>query len=153
MPHLIPIQQWYSTTLSLNGIRSITKRKFKQGCNYTINKGIMLASLVIFYPFFWRWKLTYTVPSKHVYETSFDEIRPKIRVFSLFLCAVCLAASLIMHVPISELHAQWHWCLHFNMKLNSQRFLQFHPTVMLVVAYVNYCFIIIHQNLFSCFIF
>jgi hypothetical protein len=28
------------------------------------------------------------------------------RVFSLFLCAVCLPASLIMHVPISELLAQ-----------------------------------------------
>jgi hypothetical protein len=45
-----------------------------------------------------------------------------------FVCAACLPASLIMHDPISELHAQWHWCLHFSMSLNSQRFLQFHPT-------------------------
>jgi hypothetical protein len=29
------------------------------------------------------------------------------RVFSLFLCAAGLPASLVMHVPISELHAQW----------------------------------------------
>jgi hypothetical protein len=42
-----------------------------------------------------------------------------------FLCA---AASLIMHVPISDLHAQWH----YSMRLNSQRFLQLHPTAMLV---------------------
>jgi len=26
------------------------------------------------------------------------------RVFSLFLCAACLPASLIIHVPLSELH-------------------------------------------------
>jgi len=25
-----------------------------------------------------------------------------------FLCAACLPASLIMHVPISKLYAQWH---------------------------------------------
>jgi hypothetical protein len=31
------------------------------------------------------------------------------------------------------------------MSLNSQRFLQFHPTVILV-AYVNSCFIIIHRK-------
>jgi hypothetical protein len=28
-------------------------------------------------------------------------------VYSLFLCAACLQTSLILHVPISELHAQW----------------------------------------------
>ena len=54
-----------------------------------------------------------------------------------FLCAACLPTSLIMHVPISELHAQWHWCLHFSMSLNSQCFLQFHPTVMLGEAPVE----------------
>ena len=63
------------------------------------------------------------MPSNHQYITSFGVIRSK-RVFSLFLCAACLPASLIIHVPISELHAQWH----FSMSLNSQRFLQFHPT-------------------------
>jgi hypothetical protein len=37
--------------------------------------------------------------------------------------------------------------------MNSQRFLQFHPMVMfMVVAYVNSCFIINRQNLFSCFL-
>jgi hypothetical protein len=82
------------------------------------------------------------MPSKHEYTTLFGEIRPK-RVFSLFLCAACLTASLIMHVPISELHAQWH----FSMSLNSQRYLQFHSTVMLV-AYDNSCLIIIRQNFF-----
>ena len=58
------------------------------------------------------------------------------------LCAECLPVSLIMHFPISEPHSQWYRCLHFSMILNSQRFLQFHPKVMLV-AYVNPCFIII----------
>ena len=29
------------------------------------------------------------------------------RVFSLFLCAACLPVSLVMHVPISELHVLW----------------------------------------------
>jgi hypothetical protein len=82
------------------------------------------------------------MPSKHEYITSFGEIRPK-RVFSLFLCAACLPGSLIMHVPISELDAQWH----FSMSLNSPRFLQFLPTVMLV-AYDNSCLIIIRQNFF-----
>jgi hypothetical protein len=52
--------------------------------------------------------------------------------FRCFLCAYCLPVSLIMHVPISTLHAQWHWCLHFSMSLNSRRFLQFHPTTMLI---------------------
>jgi hypothetical protein len=45
--------------------------------------------------------------------------------------------------PISELHAQWH----YSMSLNSQRFLQFHPTAMLV-TYDSFCFIIIRQNFF-----
>ena len=48
-----------------------------------------------------------------------------------------------MHVPISELHAQWH----NSMSLNSQRFLHFHPTAMLV-TYGSSCFIIIRQNFF-----
>jgi hypothetical protein len=47
------------------------------------------------------------------------------------------AASLIMHVPISDLHAQWH----YSMSLNSQRFL-------LLLTYGNSCFIIIRQNFF-----
>jgi len=97
-----------------------------------------------------RWKLIYStffVPSKHEYKTSFGEIWPKNLFCCCFLCAVCLPASLIMHVAISELHAQWHLWLHFSMSLNSQRFLQLHPTVMLV-AYVNSCFIIIRQNFF-----
>ena len=46
--------------------------------------------------------------SKHENKTSFGEIRPKKRVFSLFLCAAGLPSSSIMHVPISELHAQWY---------------------------------------------
>ena len=50
-------------------------------------------------------------------------------------------AWLIMHVKIFRLHAQWY----FSMSLNSRRFLQFHPTVMLV-DYANSCFIIIRQN-------
>jgi hypothetical protein len=65
----------------------------------------------------------------------------------VFLCAACLPASFIKHVSISELLAQWHWCWHFSMSLNSQCFLQFHPMVMLV-AYSNSCFIIIRKNFF-----
>ena len=57
---------------------------------------------------------------------------------SSYTFKTCLPASLIMHVSISELHAQWHWSL---------RFLQFHPTVLLVV-FVNSCCIIIRQNFF-----
>ena len=48
------------------------------------------------------------ISSKHEYKTSFGEIRPN-NVYFLcvfFLCAACLPGSLIMHVPISELHAQ-----------------------------------------------
>ena len=67
------------------------------------------------------------------------------RVFSRFVLCVHLVSHIIInyacHNSISELHAQ---C---RMSLNSQRFLQFHPTVMLVV-YVNSCFIIIRQNFF-----
>ena len=57
------------------------------------------------------------------------------RVVTLF--CVCAAASLIIHVPISELHAQWH----YSMSLSSQRFL-------LLLTYGNSCFIIIRQNFF-----
>ena len=38
------------------------------------------------------------------------------------------------------------------MSWNSQRFLQFHPTIMLV-SYVNFYFIIIRQNVFLGFFF
>ena len=66
----------------------------------------------------------------------------------IFVCSLS-PSIIIMHVPISELHAQcsdaYTSC---GISLNSQRFLQFHPTVMLVV-YVNSCFIIIRQNFFS----
>jgi hypothetical protein len=37
--------------------------------------------------------------------------------------------------------------MHFSISLNFQRILQFHPTVM-SVAYVDYSFIIFHQNVF-----
>jgi len=54
------------------------------------------------------------------------------RVFCCFICMRSLSpASLIMHVPIPELHVQWCWCLHFSMRLYSQRFIQFHPTVIM----------------------
>jgi hypothetical protein len=66
-------------------------------------------------------------------------------------CCVQLVSNIINHASpnfqTTELHTQWHWCLHFRMSLNSQRYLQFHPTVILM-AYVNSCFIIICQNLF-----
>ena len=86
------------------------------------------------------------IPSKHIKRrlTRFDQKRA----FRCFLCAACLPASLLMHVPISQLHAQWH----FSTRLNSQRFLQFHPTVKMV-ACVNFCFIIIRQNFFPAFFF
>jgi hypothetical protein len=78
------------------------------------------------------------LPSTREYKTC---------IFVVFLCAACLPASLIMHVPVSELNAQCHSCLHFSIRLNSQRFIQFHPTVMLV-AYVNSWFIILPQTSF-----
>jgi hypothetical protein len=71
------------------------------------------------------------MPSKHEYKTSFGVIRTK-RIFSLFLCAACLLASLIMHIPVSELHAQ----RHLSMSLNSQRFLQI---ILLRMREVCYC--------------
>jgi uncharacterized membrane protein YesL len=64
-----------------------------------------------------------------------------------FVCAACLPVSLIMHVLISEVHAQWHWCLYFSMSLNFQRFLHFHPTVMSVAYFIS-CFITIRKNVF-----
>jgi len=114
-----------------------------------ISKGIMSLSLVffsffLFKVFFFALKVNIYLQSMRIKHrlARFDQ---KTCIFVMFLCAVCLPSSLIMHVPISELHAQWHWCLHFRMSLNSQRFLQFHPTVMLM-AYDNSCFIIIRQN-------
>ena len=41
-------------------------------------------------------------------KPSYGEIRPKNVYFRCFLCAAGLPTSLIMHVPISKLHAQWH---------------------------------------------
>ena len=105
--------------------------------------------MVIFLKVFFLFFALNVKCSKHVYETSFGEMRQHTCIF-VVLCAACLPASLIMHVPISDIHAQWHWCLDFSMNLNSQRFLQFHPTVM-SVAYVNSCFNIIRQNSFPVF--
>jgi hypothetical protein len=62
------------------------------------------------------------MPSKHENKTSFGEIRQNKMCISVVLYPACLPASLIMHVPISEWHAQWHWCLHLwtlNAYLNS----------------------------------
>jgi hypothetical protein len=82
------------------------------------------------------------------YKTSFGEIRQKKQcIFVVFCVQLVSHHTLIMHVPISVLHVQWHWCLRFNRSLNSQRFLQFHPTIMLV-TYVDSCFIIILRNFF-----
>ena len=115
-------------------------------------KEIVPVKLVfLFKAFFFALKVK---SSKCQFKMSFGEIRPKTCIFGgFFLFAAQLPASLIIHIPISELHAQWHWCLHFNMSLNSERFPQFHPTVMLVpmVAYVNFSFILIRQNFFPVF--
>ena len=55
-------------------------------------------------------------------------IKPRLARFNqktCVLCAACLPASLITHVPIYELHERWHWSLHlwrnFSMSLNSHR--------------------------------
>ena len=80
-------------------------------------------------------RLTWFDQKQHVYFRCF------------FVCVACLPVSLIMHVLISEVHAQWHWCLHFSMSLNSQRFLQFHPTVMSVAYFIS-CFITIRKHVF-----
>ena len=65
--------------------------------------------------------------------------------FLFLFCAACLPASLIMHVPISGLLAQWHRCLHCRMNLHSKRFLQFHPKVMMVV-YFNSCLFFLAES-------
>jgi hypothetical protein len=65
--------------------------------------------------------------------------------FLFLFCAVCLTASLIMHAPISGLHAQWHRCLHCRMNLHSKRLLQFYPTVMMV-AYFNSCLFFLAES-------
>jgi len=91
---------------------------------------------------FLLWKLTYTFKT-WVWKVVWRDSTKK-RVFSLFFVYI-LSPSIINYAyPNFQIHARWH----FSMCLNSQqRFLQFHPTVMLV-AYVNYCFIIIRQNFF-----
>ena len=53
--------------------------------------------------FFLHRKLIYTQESIKRCLVRFDQ---KTSIFVGFLCAACLPASLIMHVPISELHAQ-----------------------------------------------
>jgi hypothetical protein len=68
-------------------------------------------------------KLIYTFKT-WVYNVCFARFDQQ-RVFSLLFVCVCTAflpASLFMHVPNSELCAQWLSCLHFSMSLNSQRF-------------------------------
>jgi hypothetical protein len=98
-------------------------------------KEIVPVKLVfLFKAFFFALKVK---SSKCQFKMSFGEIRPKTCIFGgFFLFAAQLPASLIIHIPISELHAQWHWCLHFNMSLNSERFPQFHPTVMLAFSVI-----------------
>ena len=65
-------------------------------------------------------------------------------VFFVFFCVCSLSPSIINYVypnfrTTCAMASAWVWTL--------KRFLQFHPTVMLVV-YVTSCFIIIHQNFF-----
>jgi len=74
----------------------------------------------------------YIIPSKHSKELRLARFDKKTTcIFVVFLCAACLPTSLIMLVPFSELCVQWN----FSMSLKSQRFLQFHPTVMLVAYF------------------
>ena len=66
-------------------------------------------------------------------------------IFSLFfLYAACLPAALIMHVPISKLHAQW-LILQHEFELSTFPSI---PPNDLWVAYVNSCFIIIRQDFY-----
>ena len=52
---------------------------------------------------------SYDISPKHEYKMSFGGDLTKKNVFSLvFLCAACFPPSSTMHVPISELHTQWH---------------------------------------------
>ena len=60
-------------------------------------KGTMSLGLVIF------WKVFFTL-KENIYLQNMS-IK---RVFFLCVFAACLPASLIMYIPISELHAQWH---------------------------------------------
>ena len=83
--------------------------------------------------------------SEHECKTSLCENRQKKRVFSLGFCCVQLISQ--HHLLCMSQIAQWHGCLHFSMSLNSQHFLQFHPTITSVV-YFNSCFIIISQASF-----
>ena len=92
---------------------------------------IVPVSLVFFCFFFcfWkfvllRWKLIQKmyIPSKLRAKRRLSRFNQNTCMFRCFLCAAGLQTSLIVHVKISELHAQWHWCLHFSLS-----FLQFHP--------------------------
>ena len=63
-------------------------------------------------------------------------------VISIFVCS--LSQSIIDYAcPNFQATSEWH----LIMSLSCQWFLQFHPKVLLV-AYVNSCFIIIRQNFF-----
>ena len=64
-----------------------------------------------------------------------------------FVCSLSLG---IINYACPNFRTTWAMALMLallSISLNSQRFLQFHPTVMLV-AYVNSCFNIICQNVF-----
>jgi hypothetical protein len=59
-----------------------------------------------------------------------------------FLSAVCLQASLIKHVPVFELHAQWH----FSMSLNSQHVLQCNSHVGGLCWFLFYSLILLEKE-------
>ena len=65
--------------------------------------------------------------------------------FLVCVCAVCLPASLIMHVPFSELHV-----LTLQHEFELSTFPSIRSNVMLV-PYVDSCFIVIRQSFFPFF--
>ena len=90
--------------------------------------------------FFLCWKLIYTCKT-WVYNL-FGEIRTKKSCISLFVCAACLSASLIMYdAPISELHANA-----MTLMFTFQHV--FELSTLPSIPYNNSCFIIIRQNFF-----
>lgn len=70
-----------------------------------------------FESFFLCWKLIYTMYLQNMnLKGCLGRFNPQTCIFFVF-CGQLLSASSIMHVPISEQHEQWHWCLHFSISL------------------------------------
>ena len=139
------IDRWHHITVTIDRWYRITVITFKLHVGGVVHAINLCQYSTVYY----LTTIFHLILILHNYKTSFGKIPSKTVYFCcMFVCLffffffflqLCLPESLTMHVRISELHAQWHWCSYFSTSFNSQRFLQFLLTVMLV-AYVNSCF-------------